>query len=170
VSGALSAPDLDEKLAASARTLTVIARGMGAGLLLFAAADVVVYLRAVDRSPTPESLRTINLLTTIAMGYALAGIFVSEMLWRSKLRAAREEDVAATVRTAFIVRTAVREGAALLGVVVALLAAQGGILRVYPAYWADFAPAALFGSYLWAHWPSAANLKAELAEVLGGRG
>ncbi len=168
MSGPLSDPALDAKLKGPGVFLPRVALAMAVGLLAFAAVDVLIYVRAVDRSPTPESLRTINLLTTIAMAYTVGGIFLSELMWRAKLRAASPETLVESVTAAFILRTALREGAALLGVAVVLLAAQGGILRLYPAYWADFAPAALFGTYLWAHWPTAANLKQELAEVLGG--
>ena len=54
----------------------------------------------------------------------------------------------------------------MLGGVAALLAASAGVLRIYPAYWAALAPAALFWSYLYAHWPSDANLKEELSRDL----
>ena len=168
MSSPLADPALDEKLAAASRTLTVIAGAMGMGVLMLCAVVAFFRFSATGRAPTPDSLRTINLLTTIAMAYALGGIFVSEMLWRTRVRVATAENAAATVQTAFILRAAVREGAALLGAVVALMAAQGGILALYPAYWANLAPCFLFGTFLFAHWPSAANLKAELSDALGG--
>jgi hypothetical protein len=170
VSGPLDAPDIDQKLAPVAAVLRSIAAAMGAGIALLVAVDAFLCLKAVDRVPTPQSLRTVNLLTMIAMAYAFGGIVVSELLWRSTLRGATAENVGATASKAFIIRSAVREGAALLGAVVVLLAATGGVLRLYPAYWANLVPAALFWSYLWAHWPTVAKLKAELAAVLGGDG
>jgi len=168
VSGPLDAPDLDAKLRPAAFVLRVIAGAMAAGLALLAAMVFYFHMKVVDRLPTTESLRTINLLTTVTMLFTLIAVFVSELVWRTRVRVATAENLVASAQSAYIARSAAREGAALLGLVVALLAAQGGVLRLYPAYWANLAPAVLFGTYLWAHWPSEANLKAELKEVLAG--
>jgi hypothetical protein len=70
------------------------------------------------------------------------------------------------VTAAFIIRAAMREGAALLGLVVAFLCAQQGVLRLYPAYWANAAPFVLFLVFAKMHWPTAENLAAEAAEIL----
>jgi hypothetical protein len=159
---------LDAKLRPAAVLLRAVAGAMAAGLALLTALVAYFNARAVDRLPTVDSLRTINLLTTFAMIFTLVAIFVSELVWRTRVRVATAESLVASVQGAFIARTAARESAALLGAVVALLAAQGGVLRLYPAYWANLVPAVLFASYLWAHWPSVVNLKAELKEVLPG--
>jgi hypothetical protein len=61
-----------------------------------------------------------------------------------------------------------REGAALLGVVVCIISAKSGVMHLYPAYWANLAGAALFWFYLVVHWPSSERLTAEVGAVLSG--
>ena len=107
----------------------------------------------------------VNLLTTIVMVAAVAAIAVSEVLWRVILRRASSE-LGARAQTAFLVRLACREGAALFGMTAAYIAAGSGVLRVYPAYWVNMAPYGLFLGFLVTHWPSAEKLTAEASEIL----
>ena len=139
---------------------------MAAGMVLLA--GLVAWTNATgDKSATPENVRLINLLTTIAMGVTLSAIAVSEFLWRRMLRAAPADGLAAAVQQAFIIRLACREGAGLLGLTVAYLAALNGTLRAYPAYWVDAAPAALFVGFVALHWPSAERLESEARDAAG---
>lgn len=145
--------------------LKVISAAMGLGIALLA--GIVVFTHFTNARPaTPEALRTVNVFTAVTMGVALAAIVASEVLWNALLKRAGAGDFAQRLTGAFIARMACREGAALVGCVAALLAAMSGVLRAYPAYWANLAPAALFWSYLYLHWPTAENLKAEISEVL----
>jgi hypothetical protein len=100
------------------------------------------------------------------MAASLAAIVASEIAWKQLLAGATTADVNAKTQTAFILRAAMREGAALAGTVTFFLACQDGVLRAYPAYWVDLAPAALFWSFLYLHWPSLQNLKTELTQIL----
>jgi len=149
----------------TARMLAAIVYPMGAAVATLAGIVALMHVQSV-RSPSPREVATVNLMTMIAMAVAVAAIVASEFLWKSALRRADEGNVNAVVRTAFVARTALREGAALLGGAVALVAARNGTLRVYPAYWADLAPAALFLGYLVLHRPTLDNLRAEVAEAL----
>ena len=142
------------------RTLRVIALAMGLGILLLSGMVAYFSLTSVHTA-TPEGLRTINLLTAMAMGVTLTSIIASEILWKTLMKGG-----AGALQSAFIARTACREGGALIGCVAALLAAMNGVLRLYPAYWANMAPAVLFWSYLYVHWPSVENLENELSQVL----
>ena len=147
------------------RTLRVIAFAMGNGIALLTAIAVFFYWRSNAAAPTPQSLKLINSLTIFTAAAALAAIVSSEFVWKTMILGATPANVNATVQSAFIVRAALREGAALAGCVTLLLASQDGVLRAYPAYWVDLVPAALFWSFLYLHWPSLENLKAELAQV-----
>ena len=142
------------------RSLQFIAGGMGMGVALLSGVVVFLYFKG-GRAVTPEALRVINHLTALAMGATVVAIVASEILWKSVAKQGP-----GSVTAAFIARSACREGAALLGCVTALLGAMNGVLRAYPAYWADMAPAALFWGYLYLHWPSAENLKNELSQIL----
>ena len=162
----LSGRELAERLdPAMTRSLRAISAAMGAGIGLLAAIVVFFHVRSQGIFPTAESVRLANLLTMSASGFAVATIVASELLWKALLKGAEESNANARLRTAFVVRTAAREGGALLGGVAALLAANAGVLRIYPAYWTALAPAVLFWSYLYLHWPSYVNLKAELRAV-----
>jgi hypothetical protein len=137
---------------------------MAAGIVLLA--GLVAWTNATgDKIAAPENVRLINLLTTVAMGAALAMIAVSEFLWRRMIRAAAPETLPAAVQSAFIIRLACREGAGLLGLTVAYLAALNGTLRAYPAYWVDAAPAALFVGFVALHWPTPEKLEAEARDA-----
>jgi len=149
-------------------TLKVISAAMGLGIALLSGIVVFTYVTNA-RPATPEALRTVNVFTAITMGVALAAIILSEILWHALLKRAAAGAFAQKLAGAFIARMACREGAALLGCVTALLAAMSGVLRAYPAYWANLAPAVLFWSYLYLHWPTAENLKTEISEVLSAR-
>lgn len=151
---------------AAARQLRIISFAMGAGLALMAGLVVWSYVNAAAKVPTPREVQSINSLTTVMMIVALAAIVASEYAWRALLRRT-PGTLSARVQTAFIVRLACREGAGLLGMTVAYVAALSGILRAYPAYWVNLAPFALFVGFLAAHWPSAEKLAAEAREVLG---
>ncbi|MDD5302387.1 MAG: hypothetical protein PHS14_04685 [Elusimicrobia bacterium] len=149
-----------------ARTLTVIASAMGGGLTMMAVLVFWSYLSAAAKVPTPNEVRSVNALTVIMMVAALIAIVASELVWRVYLRRTPGE-LGARVRTAFIARLACREGAGLLGMTVAYIAALNGVLRVYPAYWVNLAPFFLFLGFLATHWPSAEKLTAEARAVIG---
>lgn len=148
----------------TARSLQIIAFAMGSGLMIFAAIVGWLHFRSAGAVPDPGAVHSINTMTTTAMILSLGLIVASEFVWRSLLKAGGSLD--ARVRTAFIVRLAMREGASFLGLVVALLAARNGVLRVYPAYWVNFVPFGLFAAFLAAHWPTPEKLMAESREVV----
>jgi len=150
----------------AARTLTVIASAMAAGLTLMAGLVVWSYVNAAAKSPGPNEVRAVNTLTTVMMLLAIIAIVASEILWRALLRRTPGA-LAVRVRTAFIARLACREGAGLLGMTVAYIAALNGVLRVYPAYWVNLAPYVLFLGFLATHWPSVEKLTDEARGVLG---
>ena len=151
---------------ATAQQLQIIAGSMGAVLTVMAGLIAWTSISGAGKIPTPENVRIINLLTTVAMLVAVSCIVASEIAWRSLLKKSAGP-LGGRVQIAFIIRLALREGAGLLGMVVAYLAALNGVLRVYPAYWVNGAPFALFLGFLAAHWPSAETLAVEAREILG---
>jgi hypothetical protein len=136
------------------RTLRAIAFAMCNAVAVMAAIGCLFYWRSESVLPSPRSLRISNGMTIVTMAFACVGTLLSEMLWK-RMRAG-------DVRLAYVVRLSLREGPAVLGCAALLFAARSGVLRAYPAYWADLVPAALFLSFVCVHWPSVDNLKAEL--------
>jgi hypothetical protein len=158
-----AADGLDE---GNARTMKTISFAMANGIAMLIAVSLFFYERSTTIVPTPASLKFINMMTIMSMAASVLVIFASEIAWRKMLAGAVAADVNAKTQTAFIVRAAMRESAALLGSVTFFLACQDGVLRAYPAYWVDLVPAGLFWSFLYLHWPSLENLKTELAQIL----
>lgn len=149
----------------AARALRVVAASMAWGLCMFAGVVVWFHLRSEGKAPAPEQVRGVNLLTTFAMAGAVGTILGSEILWRRLLRAPGGT-LDERARSAFIARLALREGGAIFGLAVAVLAALSGTLRAYPAYWANLVPAGLFLVFIAARWPSDERLDAQVREVL----
>ena len=146
--------------AGTARQLRVISFVMGGWIALLTAAPVFYYLRPTA-APTLQALKLVNTLTIFSMGASFAAIVASEIIWKKMLAGAAASDVNAKVRAAFSMRLSLRLQAALVGAVTIYLACRNGVLRAYPAYWVDLAPAGMFWSFLYLHWPSLENLKAE---------
>lgn len=150
--------------AESSRTLRIIAGAMAWGVLMFAGVVVWLHLRAEGKVPAPEQVRGVNLMTTMVMAAAAGAIMGSEILWRRLLAGPGSLDERA--RTAFIARLALREGGALMGLAVAAVAALSGILRAYPAYWANLVPAGLFLGFVAMRWPSEESLERQVRDAL----
>lgn len=149
----------------TAATLRLIAGAMGAGVVLLAGVAFYFFV-AGEKTPQPGEVRVINILTGIVMLQALAAIAAAEFVWRKLLSRVEEPGAAdGAVLSASIVRLALREGAAMLGLVVCLLAALNGTLRVYPAYWVNLAPSAFFLFFLAARWPSLDGLREQVREL-----
>ncbi|MDX6769609.1 MAG: hypothetical protein SF051_08765 [Elusimicrobiota bacterium] len=152
---------------ADASVLRLVAAALAAGVLLAAGVAGWLYLGGAGRPVPPNGARLVNILTMAAMAWTLAGIAAGEFLWRRLVRAIEEPARAgAAVRSAFIVRLALREGTALLGLVVLVVGALNGVLAAFPAYWVNAAPAALFLFFVWARWPSLDNLREQVKDAL----
>lgn len=149
----------------AARTLRVLCGGLGGAVAAFALVVAWAYAGEGHISQ-PNAARLINILTMTAMSWTLAGILAGEFLWRRGVRLTGNPAKAdARVSAAFMLRLALREGAALLGLTVCFLAARNGVLRAYPAYWVNSVPALLFAFFLYARWPSLENLRSQVRDV-----
>jgi hypothetical protein len=146
-------------------TLHAFLFALAGSLCVFAAVVVYFHVKSAGVVPAPEQVRTDNALTMVAMAAGAALIVASEAVWRASLRAS-PGPLSHQILNAFVARAAMRECAALLGLVVAFLCARNGVLRLYPAYWANVAPFGLFLVFAKMHWPTAENLAAEAADVL----
>jgi F0F1-type ATP synthase membrane subunit c/vacuolar-type H+-ATPase subunit K len=149
----------------TARQLQIISFAMSSGLTLLAVVVAWFYAGSAGQVPEAKSVQAINTMTTTVMVLALGLIVASEFVWRAVLRQPGGT-LGARVQTAFIVRLAMREGAGLLGLVVAFLAARNGVLRAYPAYWVGLVPYGLFLAFLATHWPTEERLAAEARDAI----
>jgi hypothetical protein len=146
--------------------MRIILGAMAYGVVLYFGIVVFLSLRAAGRTPDAAIVGLVNSLTIVTMACAVAAVVASEFFWRKMIRAAAA-DFDRKVAGAFILRSALREIPALLGLTALLLSAVNGVLRVFPAYWVNAAPAGLFIFFAVAHWPSPEALAAELNDAAG---
>ncbi len=150
-----------------AKTLRLLSGAMSAGVLAVAGVVAFFYARSGGEPLPPNAARLINILTMGAMAWTVAGIALGEFLWRRGVRGVDSPARAdAGVQAAFLVRLAVREGTALLGLTTLLLGAMNGVLAAFPAYWVNAAPAVLFLFFVWARWPTLDGLRSQVRDVL----
>ena len=149
----------------TSRSLRLIAAAMGGAVLALAGVATWAALSPGAEPPSAGDVRLVNGLTTAIMGWTLVTVIAGEVLWRRALR--RVENPAhadSAVRAGFIMRAALREGPAALGLGAVAFAGREGVLGAYPAYWVNAVPAALFLGFLAARWPTLDALRAEIVE------
>ncbi len=114
--------------------------------------------------PEPGSDGMLRNLTMACTGFFLVALPTSQSIYGSLFRkkldlqsSSGEMDVdrvMGKIRTAFIVRGAILEAAAFLGLSACLLAIYTGWLQQQPLYWVNFLPAATFVAFTAATVPS----------------
>ena len=147
----LTAQDVDQALTdETIREATVIHLAMTGGVVLFA--GVIVFL-ALTGDNEPTDAPHVDVLSGLVgllflSGAALAAFVFRFMLAPARLGATGDDDGAALAaralekhRAASIVRLALLEGAALFGLVVAMLAVKAGMLPQQPVYALNTVPA-----------------------------
>lgn len=101
------------------------------------------------REPTVESLRFLRLLSLVNAVFFVVAFVAGGVLFRQRVAAVRAahvggEAVVETLRGAWILRLALLEASALLGLAAVFLATGNGVLSAEPAYWANLLTAAAF--------------------------
>ncbi len=161
-------PETGQLIALKADTplnLSIVSGATASGTVLLIAIIIFLHLHC-QKYPTAQDIAIINRLTGAAMIAALVAIMASEIIWKSQLRRIDAHNADAIIRTAFTIRTGLREMSAILGAFVTLMASTGGVLKLYPVYWATLLPAWLFLGYLAMHWPTFENLDSEIGTAL----
>ncbi|MBX2992483.1 MAG: hypothetical protein KF749_15125 [Bacteroidetes bacterium] len=125
------------------------------GALAFLTVTIVLYAGAI-----PDVYGDVSLLDTLSSIHAIYafGAYSLAMLLYKRQIAGSETDVnpdadrvsafLSRVRTAQIVRLALYEGAAFMGLVVCMLAAMNGTLHVHPIYWWNVASTAILAGLI----------------------
>ncbi len=80
------------------------------------------------------------------------------------------DGVMGKIRTAFIVRAAILEAAAMLGLVACVVSIFNGWLRQQPLYWVNLLPAAAFVAFTAVTVPSRDRLERIFVDKILGRG
>jgi hypothetical protein len=149
-------PEQEAELAVTARMLKLIHAAMAGGILMMGAVVGFFYVQNAAKVPPENAFATLRLLSAVAAVMTAAAWTASSVLFKTL---AAKASGPAGVQTAFIVRAALREGPALLGLVICMLGALNGALRVQPVFWAASLPAWLFVGWIALSLPDERSLR-----------
>ena len=149
-----------DSLAKQAAALRVIVGAMAGGVALLGAVTLFLFVRGPAAPASPKAFDTLRLFSIVDAVLFLSSWAMSGVLFQTL----SAPGTFAALQSAVIVRAAAREGSALLGIVVCLLGALSGALRVQPAYWANALPGALFVGWVLATLPSEDSIRGLLLD------
>ncbi len=134
--------------------LQIVCAALVGGLVICAGAVIFIYSRhgAEHAVITDEKISLISLLSLVHAILAILCYAAGILLFRRKVETAPDRQSGsghplsafAIISTAVIVRLAVLEGAAQLGLVVCLIASMAGVLRYAPIFWLNLLSTVLF--------------------------
>ncbi len=123
------------------RALQIIYLAIAGGVVLFAVVVAALYWWEAE-AVTPKASQ-ISLVQLLSFAHVLVAatvyLFAGAFIYRRMLTAGSEDETAEAIlgkiRTAEVVRLALYEGVAMLGLVTCLLGVLFGVLRQMPVYW-----------------------------------
>lgn len=157
------------------RTSRIIHSAMAAGILSFGSAVLYLYSRTEAADPDTELISTLNLLSlvnaVVAVGSWIAGRVLFERQFSSYnlkdslsrpmttqegriIEMTAGQRCISIIRTAFIIRLALFEGSAFLGLAVSMIAALRGAAAVDPQYLFNMITAAAAIAFIGVTFPS----------------
>lgn len=176
---------LDEFRAALARPqisgMQIIQAFLAFGVVLFAGVVVLMHisLGSPERElPQDFAVQTIRLMTVVHLVLAIVIYLVAPRIENLIYKQAKNNSAASTttvslagqalgvIRTARIVRLALYEGVALLGLVICYLAMTMNVMAAHPVYWANAATAAIMIGYAVLTFPNPERLTTIFNEKL----
>ena len=169
------------------RNMRIITLALAGGVLLFACIVVFLSMTTADPNalgtgftpdPAPETNSMLPMLSWVHLFAFVAAVFFAVVVggmieskqfdtFKSKMDSP-ESAAYSAIQAGHIVKLAVLEGAALLGVVVCLLAAVSGQLREQPFYWINLTSAGLFILYALATLPTKEQVAERARRLLNG--
>jgi hypothetical protein len=170
-------PRIDELEAAltpqEVQQFQIVQMAMGSGIALFL--GIVLFLHS-GRVFRPEAtaegaVLTVRILTAVHVLFTMSCWSLASFLYPRLSRLEAEQDAQAAVarlKSATIVRLALMEAPAVLGIVTVLLAGMFGVLEAHPAFWANLATAVAFFVFVVKSFPGRDRLLATLRERAQG--
>ena len=157
------------------RTIRIIHLFLGAGVLVFATIIVVLssVIEGAQREPGSDGM--LRTLTMVSMGFFLVALPTAKLVYESFFRgkSSGEMDVdrvMGKIRSAYIIRSAILEAAAMLGLVTCLVGIFNGWLQQQPLYWVNLLPSAAFVAFTAATVPGRDRLERIFVDKILGRG
>lgn len=137
-----SQEDFEGGLPGAVQTLRLIHLAMGGSIAMFAGIALYLYFTTAQKAPAPGD-ETFMRAFSMAVAVFGAGLWIaSGFAYGSKLRG--PGGFLARVQAAEVVRLAMREGAAFLGLIGCMQGAMNGMLAAQPLYWLNGLPAFAF--------------------------
>lgn len=161
--------------------MQIIQAFLAFGVVLFAGVVVLMYLSlgSPERDlPQDFAVQTIGLMTVVHLVLAIVIYLVAPRIENIIYKQAKNNSDARTttialagqalgvIRTARIVRLALYEGVALLGLVICYLAMTMNVMVAHPVYWVNAATAAIMAGYVVLTFPNPERLTAIFNEKL----
>ncbi|WP_457651357.1 hypothetical protein [Rhodocaloribacter sp.] len=163
---------------AAVRTLQVIYLAIAMGVALFAVVVVALFAwQTGDVEPTETQFSLVRFLTLAhVLVAATVYLFAGALAYRKVLEteapdagANAGEEALKRIRTAEIVRLALFEGTAMLGLVTCLVSAIFGVLREAPVYWLNLFSTFVLLGFVGRNFPTADRLEAVFRTYVEGR-
>lgn len=163
---------------AAVRTLQVIFITIATGVGLFAVVVVALFWSQTGEvEPTETQVSLVRLLSLVhVLTAATVYLFAGPLVYRKVLEkeapdagAQGEQEVLKRIRTAEIVRLALFEGVAMLGLFACLMGAIFGVFREAPVYWLNLLSSFVLLGFVGRNFPTAARLEAVFRTYVEGR-
>ena len=129
------------------RSLRIIQGAIGAGVLVFALVVLGMHARVSSDVPPPPQVVVflVQILTVVhfvmaAAIYPLGHLVFTRMVSRERIAKSGATDpakVLSLMRAGIIMRLAMYEGVAFVGLVVCMVGVLEGVLRAHPVYWVN---------------------------------
>lgn len=148
------------------RTLQILCGALGMGILIFTGVVIFLHFQGMAKAPTPKP-ENFQFSTVLSLVHGLAGISILGMAFFLPLfllkqglnqETSDEADLGqqclGRITGYYIVKMALLEGIALLGLVVCLLSSMNGVLYRESVYWANLATPFIFWAILLSEFPT----------------
>ncbi|MEE8143543.1 MAG: hypothetical protein V3T77_10625 [Planctomycetota bacterium] len=152
--------------------LLLLYGALAMGTLIFASIVIALYLQggSSEKPPASDQVNLIRLLSLIHGALLLATLTSSWILFQARMARLPLQEAGRKlteyIHNTWLIRAALLEGTALFGLVICLLAGQGGVLSASPIYWVNLLSSVLFLLFLAATLPTRARLLAILEDRL----
>ena len=189
LAGRVRPDDIEAALPQAVVATRIVALGLCGGVATFSVVVLVLSARVGPPEPAQGAAGVLAALSLVdavfaLAAYALSGVLYGSMLTPERLEAAAGGEpapgesegralgrrVVAAIQTAMILRFAVLESAAIMGLAACLIGVFNGGLRAQPLYWLNAVPAGLFLAYVLSHLPEPERFREVFREKVQGGG
>ena len=149
------------------KALQIIYGALAMGVIVFLAVIIGIYLNT-DVSPAEgeDFIRTLTMahFAMLAMALVASKVLYQQVLSRSLNIADSAAALFGAFRTSHIIRLALFEGAAFLGLVVCFVAAKSGVLQANAFYWVNITSAIVMIAMIAIYFPSRESILNEFRQ------